>query len=137
MLDVRRYKKLQIVEKLKTERGLLELEVVICKSPALSFDEVWWELRHKPKINPSFFCLIVLSDALPLSCIVYYSCIQNMSIIRILNLETKSTKERVMLFLFLARVCTVTGCCLACLSLILKYICIILYLNSLYKELKG
>ncbi|KOM54110.1 hypothetical protein LR48_Vigan10g000200 [Vigna angularis] len=47
MLDVRRYQKLEIVEELKTERGRFELEVEIGKSPPLSDDEVWWELRHK------------------------------------------------------------------------------------------
>jgi len=47
MLDVRRYQKLEIVKELKTERGRFELEVEIGKSPPLSDDEVWWELRHK------------------------------------------------------------------------------------------
>ncbi|XP_027358501.1 uncharacterized protein LOC113867397 isoform X3 [Abrus precatorius] len=47
MLDVRRYQKLKIVEELRTERGRLELEVEIGKSPPLSDDEVWGELRHK------------------------------------------------------------------------------------------
>ncbi|XP_027925263.1 chloroplast envelope membrane protein [Vigna unguiculata] len=47
MLDVRRYQKLEIVEELKTERGRFELEVEIGKSPPLSDEEVWWELRHK------------------------------------------------------------------------------------------
>ncbi|KAG5058980.1 hypothetical protein AAZX31_01G001000 [Glycine max] len=47
MLDVRRYQKLQIIEELRTERGRFELEVEIGKSPPLSDDEVWWELRHK------------------------------------------------------------------------------------------
>lgn len=47
MLDVRRYQKLKIVEELRTERGRFELEVEIGKSPPLSDDEVWWELRNK------------------------------------------------------------------------------------------
>ncbi|KAK7247641.1 hypothetical protein RIF29_42529 [Crotalaria pallida] len=47
MLDVRRYQKLEIVEELRTERGRFELEVEIGKSPPLSDDEIWWELRHK------------------------------------------------------------------------------------------
>ncbi|KAL9324747.1 hypothetical protein ACSQ67_009604 [Phaseolus vulgaris] len=47
MLDIRRYQKLEIVEELKTERGRFELEVEIGKSPPLSDEEVWWELRHK------------------------------------------------------------------------------------------
>jgi len=34
-----------------------------------------------------------------------------------------------------ARVCSVTACCLTYLSRILKNICIILYLNSVHKEL--
>ncbi|KAK7308359.1 hypothetical protein VNO77_41961 [Canavalia gladiata] len=47
MLDVRRYQKLEMIEELRTERGRFELEVEIGKSPPLTDDEVWWELRHK------------------------------------------------------------------------------------------
>ncbi|CAL0333085.1 unnamed protein product [Lupinus luteus] len=47
ILDVRRYQKLQIVEELRTERRRFELEVEIGKSPPLSDDGIWWELRHK------------------------------------------------------------------------------------------
>ncbi|KAK7379929.1 hypothetical protein VNO78_32185 [Psophocarpus tetragonolobus] len=47
MLDVRRYQKLEIIEELRAERARFELEVEIGKSPPLSDDEVWWELRHK------------------------------------------------------------------------------------------
>lgn len=47
MLDVRRYQKLEMIKELRTERGRFELEVEIGKSPPLSDDEVWWELRHK------------------------------------------------------------------------------------------
>ncbi|XP_061342856.1 chloroplast envelope membrane protein [Gastrolobium bilobum] len=47
VLDVRRYQKLKIIEELRTEKGRFELEVEIGKSPPLSDDEIWWELRHK------------------------------------------------------------------------------------------
>ncbi|OIW09312.1 hypothetical protein TanjilG_01283 [Lupinus angustifolius] len=47
VLDVRRYQKLQIVEELRTERKRFEFEVEIGKSPPLSDDDIWWELRHK------------------------------------------------------------------------------------------
>jgi hypothetical protein len=47
MLDVRRHQKLQIIEELRIERGRFELEVEIGKSPPLSDNEVWWELRNK------------------------------------------------------------------------------------------
>lgn len=47
MLDVRRYQKLQMIEELKTEKSRFELEVEIGKSPPLSDNEVWWELRNK------------------------------------------------------------------------------------------
>ncbi|KAI4353003.1 hypothetical protein L6164_007202 [Bauhinia variegata] len=47
MLDVRRHQKLEIIEELKTERGRFQLEVEIGKSPPLSDEEIWRELRHK------------------------------------------------------------------------------------------
>ena len=47
MLDVRRHQKLEIVEQLRTERARFQLEVEIGKSPPLSDEEIWWELRHK------------------------------------------------------------------------------------------
>lgn len=47
MLDVRRNQKLEMVKELKTESARLRLEVEIGKSPPLSDDEMWWELRHK------------------------------------------------------------------------------------------
>ncbi|XP_021678284.2 uncharacterized protein LOC110663331 isoform X3 [Hevea brasiliensis] len=47
MLDVRRNQKLEMVKELNTERARLRLEVEIGKSPPLSDEEVWWELRHK------------------------------------------------------------------------------------------
>jgi len=47
MLDVRRYQKLEMIEELKIEKGRFELEVEIGKSPPLSDNEVWWELRNK------------------------------------------------------------------------------------------
>lgn len=47
MLDVRKNQKLEIIEGLKTEKGRFELEVEIGKSPPLSDNEVWWELRNK------------------------------------------------------------------------------------------
>ncbi|KAM5552617.1 chloroplast envelope membrane protein [Rosa sericea] len=47
MLDVRRNQKLQMVDELKIERARFQLEMEIGKSPPLSDEEVWWELRHK------------------------------------------------------------------------------------------
>lgn len=47
MLDVRRHQKLQMIEELRTERGRFQLEVEIGKSPPLTDEEIWWELRHK------------------------------------------------------------------------------------------
>ncbi|KAF5725974.1 chloroplast envelope membrane protein [Tripterygium wilfordii] len=47
MLDVRRNQKLQMVKDLKLEKSRLQFEVEIGKSPPLSDEEVWWELRHK------------------------------------------------------------------------------------------
>ncbi|KAL5079909.1 hypothetical protein RYX36_008330 [Vicia faba] len=47
MLDVRKYQKLEIVEGLKTEKARFKFEVEIGKSPPLSDDEIWWELRNK------------------------------------------------------------------------------------------
>jgi len=47
MLDVRRYQKLEMIEELKIEKRRFELEVEIGKSPPLSDNEVWWELRNK------------------------------------------------------------------------------------------
>ncbi|XP_059460943.1 chloroplast envelope membrane protein isoform X2 [Corylus avellana] len=47
MLDVRRSQKLEMVKELKFEKARFQLEVEIGKSPPLSDEEVWWELRHK------------------------------------------------------------------------------------------
>ncbi|XP_028770159.1 chloroplast envelope membrane protein [Neltuma alba] len=47
MLDVRRHQKLQMIEELRTERGRFQLEVEIGKSPPLTDEEIWWELRQK------------------------------------------------------------------------------------------
>lgn len=47
MLDVRRHQKLEMVKTLRVERGRFQLEAEIGKSPPLSDDEVWLELRHK------------------------------------------------------------------------------------------
>ncbi|KAL6184923.1 hypothetical protein ACLB2K_041058 [Fragaria x ananassa] len=47
MLDVRRNQKLQMVDELKIEKARFQLEMEIGKSPPLSDEEVWWELRHK------------------------------------------------------------------------------------------
>ncbi|KAG6586129.1 Chloroplast envelope membrane protein [Cucurbita argyrosperma subsp. argyrosperma] len=46
-LDVRRYQKLEMVEELKIEKARFKLEMEIGKSPPLSDEELWWELRHK------------------------------------------------------------------------------------------
>lgn len=47
MLDVRRSQKLEMVKVLETEKARFRLEVEIGKSPPLSDEEVWWELRDK------------------------------------------------------------------------------------------
>ncbi|KAK3221177.1 hypothetical protein Dsin_008202 [Dipteronia sinensis] len=47
MLDVRRNQKLEMVKDLKFEKARFRLEVEIGKSPPLSDEEMWWELRHK------------------------------------------------------------------------------------------
>ncbi|KAL6189646.1 hypothetical protein ACLB2K_041032 [Fragaria x ananassa] len=47
ILDVRRNQKLQMVDELKIEKARFQLEMEIGKSPPLSDEEVWWELRHK------------------------------------------------------------------------------------------
>lgn len=47
MLDVRRHQKLEMVEELKVEKERFKLEMEIGKSPPLSDEELWWELRHK------------------------------------------------------------------------------------------
>lgn len=47
MLDVRRHQKLEMVKTLRVERGRFQLEAEIGKSPPLSDEETWLELRHK------------------------------------------------------------------------------------------
>lgn len=47
ILDVRRHQKLEMVKELKVEKARLRLEVEIGKSPPLSDEEFWLELRHK------------------------------------------------------------------------------------------
>ncbi|KAA0047636.1 chloroplast envelope membrane protein [Cucumis melo var. makuwa] len=47
MLDVRRNQKLEMVEELKIEKERFKLEMEIGKSPPLSDEELWWELRHR------------------------------------------------------------------------------------------
>lgn len=47
LLDVRRHQKLEMVKTLKVERGRFQLEAEIGKSPPLSDEEVWLELRQK------------------------------------------------------------------------------------------
>ncbi|CAB4261386.1 unnamed protein product [Prunus armeniaca] len=56
MLDVRRNQKLQMVEELKIERARFHFEMEIGKSPPLSDEEVWWELRHKALLKTFKFC---------------------------------------------------------------------------------
>uniref|UniRef100_A0A1J3GVK1 Chloroplast envelope membrane protein n=1 Tax=Noccaea caerulescens TaxID=107243 RepID=A0A1J3GVK1_NOCCA len=46
-LDVRRNQKLEMVKDLNREKARYRLEVEIGKSPPLSDDELWWELRGK------------------------------------------------------------------------------------------
>ncbi|XP_059634537.1 chloroplast envelope membrane protein-like [Cornus florida] len=47
ILDVRRHQKLEMVKELKIEKAKFRFEVEIGKSPPLSDEEVWLELRHK------------------------------------------------------------------------------------------
>lgn len=47
MLDVRKHQKLEMVKELKVEKARFRLEEEIGKSPPLSDEEVWLELRHK------------------------------------------------------------------------------------------
>ncbi|WOL05505.1 hypothetical protein Cni_G14234 [Canna indica] len=47
MLDVSREQKLEMIKTLKLEKARLRLEVEIGKSPPLSDEEVWLEMRHK------------------------------------------------------------------------------------------
>ncbi|KAG1364165.1 chloroplast envelope membrane protein [Cocos nucifera] len=47
LLDVRRHQKLEMIKTLKVEKARFHLEVEIGKSPPLSDEEVWLELRHK------------------------------------------------------------------------------------------
>ncbi|KFK29684.1 hypothetical protein AALP_AA7G165300 [Arabis alpina] len=46
-LDVRRDQKLEMVKELNREKARYRLEVEIGKSPPLSDDDLWWELRGK------------------------------------------------------------------------------------------
>lgn len=45
--DVKRDQKLQMIKALKSEKARYQFEVEIGKSPPLSDDEVWVEMRHK------------------------------------------------------------------------------------------
>lgn len=47
MLDVRRHQKLEMIKALRVEKGRFQLEVEIGKSPPLSNEEAWLELRQK------------------------------------------------------------------------------------------
>lgn len=47
MLDVRKTQKLEMIKTLKVERARFRFEVEIGKTPPLSDEEVWLELRHK------------------------------------------------------------------------------------------
>lgn len=47
MLDVRKYQKLEMIKTLKIEKARFRFEVAIGKSPPLSDEEIWWELRDK------------------------------------------------------------------------------------------
>ncbi|GMH10717.1 hypothetical protein Nepgr_012558 [Nepenthes gracilis] len=47
MLDLRRSQKLEMIKELKVERARIRFEVEIGKSPPLSDEEMWLELRHK------------------------------------------------------------------------------------------
>lgn len=45
--DVRRNQKLEMINALKVEKARFRFEVEIGKSPPLSDEEAWLELRHK------------------------------------------------------------------------------------------
>lgn len=47
VLDVRRHQKLEMVKELKIERARVRFEIEIGKSPPLSDEEIWFELRHR------------------------------------------------------------------------------------------
>ncbi|KAG0464361.1 hypothetical protein HPP92_020430 [Vanilla planifolia] len=47
LLDVRRQQKLEMVKSLRVAKARYRLEVEIGKSPPLSDEDVWLELRHK------------------------------------------------------------------------------------------
>lgn len=47
LLDVRRNQKLEMVKELKFEKARYRLEVEIGKSPPLSDDDLWMEMRNK------------------------------------------------------------------------------------------
>ncbi|CAN6462273.1 unnamed protein product [Victoria cruziana] len=47
LLDVRTSQKLEMLKILKIEKARYSFEAEIGKSPPLSDDEIWWELRHK------------------------------------------------------------------------------------------
>ncbi|MBA0657529.1 hypothetical protein Goklo_009811 [Gossypium klotzschianum] len=47
ILDVRRNQKLEMVKQLQVEKARFRFEVEIGKSPPLSDEELWWELRSK------------------------------------------------------------------------------------------
>lgn len=47
ILDVRRNQKLEMVKQLQFEKARFRFEVEIGKSPPLSDEELWWELRRK------------------------------------------------------------------------------------------
>ncbi|KAF3787896.1 Chloroplast envelope membrane protein [Nymphaea thermarum] len=47
LLDVRKSQKLEMIKTLKVEKARYRFESEIGKSPPLSDDELWWELRHK------------------------------------------------------------------------------------------
>lgn len=47
LLDVRRNQKLEMVKELKIEKARYRLEVEIGKSPPLSDEDLWMEMRNK------------------------------------------------------------------------------------------
>lgn len=47
LLDVRRNQKLEMVKELKFEKARYRLEVEIGKSPPLSDEDLWMEMRNK------------------------------------------------------------------------------------------
>lgn len=62
ILDVRKHQKLEMVKELKIEKERYKFEVEIGKSPEISEEELYLELRHKAYVQCiySLYLLIIL-----------------------------------------------------------------------------